>query len=56
VTAWIAGRSYLVPEDVRAVFAPVIAHRLVLQPVHELRRAEFVPPLVDAILAKVAAP
>ncbi len=56
VTAWLAGRGYLVPEDVRAVFAPVVAHRLALQPVHELRRPELVPALVDGILAQVAAP
>ena len=35
----------LVPEDVRAVFRPVMAHRIFLDPVYELRRDALVASL-----------
>jgi len=56
VQAWLAGRDSVVPEDVQAVFVPVIAHRLVLRPVYEYRRAELVPVLLAGILKTVSAP
>ena len=56
VAAWIDGRDHVRPEDVRAVFAECIGHRLCLQPVHELRRGAIVPALVTAILLQVPAP
>ncbi|NKZ06945.1 MoxR family ATPase [Actinomadura latina] len=37
VRAAAAGRSYLVPEDVKALAVPVIAHRLLVTPEAELR-------------------
>ncbi|MDZ5458339.1 AAA family ATPase [Azohydromonas lata] len=56
VAAWLDGRDHLVPEDIQAVFHEVLAHRLVLQPVYELRRAALVPALTAAILQSVPAP
>jgi MoxR-like ATPase len=56
VSAWLDGRSSVTPEDVQSVFAPATAHRLVLQPVYELRRQEIAPQLIDAILGRIAAP
>ena len=56
VTAWLEGRDYVTPEDVQAVFDVVIAHRLCLQPVYEMRRQEISGPLISGILAGVAAP
>ena len=56
VAAWLDGREHVRPHDVQAVFRETIAHRLVLQPVYELRRHELIGPLVDGILARVAAP
>ncbi|WP_051244451.1 AAA family ATPase [Azohydromonas australica] len=56
VAAWLDGRDHLVPEDLQAVFHEVLAHRLVLQPVYELRRAALVPALTAAILQAVPAP
>jgi len=56
VAAWLAGRAHVTPEDIRAVFAETIAHRLCLQPVHELRRTEISPLLIGELLARVAAP
>lgn len=37
VRAAAAGRSYIVPEDVKALAVPVIAHRLIVTPEAELR-------------------
>ncbi|MFA1538988.1 AAA family ATPase [Actinomadura monticuli] len=37
VRAAAAGRSYLVPEDVKALAGPVLAHRLIVTPEAELR-------------------
>ncbi len=54
--AWLEGRAYVTPEDVQAVFAETIAHRLVFDPVHELQRHEIAPRLMQAIVAAVAAP
>jgi len=56
VQAWLAGRDKVLPEDVQAVYAPVIAHRLVLKPVYEFRRAELVPALLNKILKTIGAP
>lgn len=54
--AWLDGRSYATPDDLRAVFYETIAHRLCLQPVYELRRIEIVDALMAGIVARVAAP
>ncbi len=56
VAAWLDGRSYATPEDLQAVFVETVAHRLVFQPVYELRRPEIVGPLMAGILAGVPAP
>jgi MoxR-like ATPase len=56
VAAWLDGRGYVTPEDLQAVFAETIAHRLCFQPVHETRRHELSAPLMQAILGAVAAP
>ena len=56
VAAWLDGRGYVTPEDVQAVFAETIAHRLCYQPVFEMRRQEISGRLMAAILANVAAP
>jgi MoxR-like ATPase len=56
VTAWLDGRGYVTPEDVQAVFVETLAHRLVFQPVYELRRSDIAPALMAGILEQVAAP
>ena len=56
VRAWLEGRDWLVPEDLRAVFPEVMAHRVFLEPIHELRRAEIVPALCRAVFETVPAP
>lgn len=56
VQAWMSGRHSLLPEDLRSVFMPCVAHRIFLTPVYELRRALLVPQLIHQILDRVAAP
>jgi MoxR-like ATPase len=56
VHAWLAGRDILVPEDLRAVFSEVIAHRVFLSPIYEARRSWVMPLLCRAVLERVAAP
>ena len=56
VAAWLAGRGYVVPEDVQAVFAEALRHRIFFTPVYEMRRAQIADALVAGILARVTAP
>jgi MoxR-like ATPase len=56
VAAWLDARDHMTPEDLQAVFGATIAHRLVFQPVYEMRRHDIAPQLIDALLASVAAP
>jgi MoxR-like ATPase len=56
VAAWLEGRGHVTPEDVQSVFNEVIAHRLVYQPVYEMRRQEISARLMAGIVASVAAP
>ncbi|MEM1873305.1 MAG: MoxR family ATPase [Acidilobaceae archaeon] len=55
--AWahIEGRSYVIPDDVKAVAYPALSHRLILKPEYEL---EGVQPeaVVKELLAKVPVP
>lgn len=54
--AWLNGRSYVEPDDIRNVFPEVMGHRIFLQPVYELRREEIVPSLIEALFSHVAVP
>ncbi|MGF3026274.1 AAA family ATPase [Methylobacterium aquaticum] len=56
VRAWLEGRDMLLPEDLRAVFAETMAHRIFLEPVYEMRRETIVPALCRAVLDTVPAP
>jgi MoxR-like ATPase len=50
--AALAGRDYVVPEDVKAVAVPALAHRLSLRPelwVQRLRPADIVAELLDRV-------
>lgn len=47
-SAFLAGRDHVLPEDVKALFVPVCAHRLILRPEHEsLDRKEILQSLLD---------
>ncbi|HPQ97031.1 MAG TPA: MoxR family ATPase, partial [Thiolinea sp.] len=54
VLAWLNGRDYLSPADIRDVFLPAIGHRLFFSPVYEQRREQIAPLLVQQILERVA--
>jgi len=56
VRAWLEGRDWLVPEDIRAIFPEVMAHRVFLEPIYEMRRAAIVPELCRAVFETVPAP
>ncbi|WP_433187701.1 AAA family ATPase [Actinoallomurus sp. CA-150999] len=55
VRAAAAGRSFVVPEDVKTLAAHVIAHRLMLTPEAELR-GRTAPELVAEVLSRVPVP
>jgi MoxR-like ATPase len=56
VAAWLADRSFVMPEDIRNVCPEVIGHRVYFRPVYELRHAEISAQLMRGILDHVAAP
>ncbi|MFC0402513.1 AAA family ATPase [Paraburkholderia rhizosphaerae] len=56
VVAWLAGRAYVEPDDVHAVIAPTLAHRVFFTPIYELRRAELAQALIQQIVERIAAP
>jgi len=56
VTAWLEGRDMVLPEDLRAVFGPVMAHRVFLDPIYETRRERIVPDLCRQVFERVPAP
>jgi MoxR-like ATPase len=56
VRAWLEGRDMVLPEDLRAVFQPVMAHRIFLDPIYELRRDRIVRDLCAQVFERVPAP
>jgi MoxR-like ATPase len=56
VNAWLNGRDSILPEDIRAVFQEIIAHRIFLDPIYELRQESLTRDLCAAIFAAVAVP
>jgi MoxR-like ATPase len=56
VNAWLNGRDAVVPEDIRSLFQEVIAHRIFLDPVYELRQEGLTRDLCAAIFAAVPTP
>ncbi|MFJ2032379.1 AAA family ATPase [Streptosporangium sp. NPDC087985] len=53
--AWLSGRSYVTPDDVKALARPAMRHRIQLRPEAELEGATP-DGLIDAILASVPVP
>ena len=53
--AWVQGRDYVLPADVKLIYPATVAHRIILTPDAEAagRKAEA---LVDEILKSVPAP
>jgi MoxR-like ATPase len=56
VVAWLAGRTYLTPDDIRTMAQPALGHRIFFTPVYELRRAQLSDELIAQILERVPTP
>ncbi len=54
VSAWLDGRSYVIPDDVRAMAVPVLAHRIVLS--YGYGKGNDARTLVENILKNTAVP
>jgi MoxR-like ATPase len=53
--AWLGGRDYVIPDDVKALARPVLRHRVQLRPEAELEGATA-DGVLDAVLAAVPVP
>jgi MoxR-like ATPase len=53
--AWLSGRPYVTPDEVKAVVKPCLRHRLALRPEHELEGATA-EGVLDGVLASVPVP
>ncbi|MEO8630947.1 MAG: MoxR family ATPase [Betaproteobacteria bacterium] len=56
VVAWLAGRTYLTPDDVQSLVPSALGHRIFFTPVYELRHAEIADALVAQILENIPTP
>lgn len=54
--AWLEGRDYLTPDDLRTVWPFVVTHRVFLNGAYALQHAHIAPKLLQAVLAHVSAP
>jgi len=53
--AWLSGRGFVTPDEVKAVAIPCLRHRLVLRPEHELEGATA-DGVIESVLASVPVP
>ncbi len=53
--AGIRGRNYVIPDDVKCIIAPVLAHRLVISPQAQLR-GRNAQDLIHEIVARIPVP
>jgi MoxR-like ATPase len=53
--AWLSGRDYVTPDDVKALARPTLRHRVALRPEAELEGVT-VDAVLDGVLASVPAP
>ncbi len=53
--AWLVGRDYVIPDDVKAVAPPLLRHRLILKPEAQLDGLEM-STVIAGILKRVAVP
>ncbi len=56
VRAWLEGRTYLIPDDIRAVFVEVIAHRIFVDPIYAIRGQDPVKRLCRAVFEATPTP
>jgi MoxR-like ATPase len=53
--AWLAGRNYTTPDDVKAIALPLLRHRLILKPEAQLDGL-MIDAVIAALLNQVAVP
>jgi MoxR-like ATPase len=53
--AWLDGRDYVIPDDVKAVAVPALSHRLILKPEQWLKGGKT-GAIVEELLRKIAVP
>ena len=53
--AWLAGRDFVIPDDVKALARPTLRHRIQLRPEAELEGATA-DGVIDAVLGSVQVP
>ena len=53
--AAIRGRSYVLPDDVKKIVAPVMNHRLIVRPESRLRKVTS-ETILESILCEIAVP
>jgi MoxR-like ATPase len=56
VSAWLAGRDHVLPDDIHAVLLPSLNHRVFLSPVYESRREQIMPLFVQALRNNISTP
>ncbi len=56
VSAWLAGRDHVLPDDVHAVLLASLTHRVFLSPIYEGRREQIMPLFVDALRKQISSP
>lgn len=54
--AWLEGRDYLTPDDIRAIWPVVVGHRVFFNGAYAMQRERLAPQLLQAVLDKVSAP
>jgi len=55
VNAWLNDRESVLPEDIHAVFHETVAHRLVFNPIYEMRRTEIARTLLSQAIRTISA-
>ncbi|MER3477873.1 MAG: magnesium chelatase, partial [Leptolyngbya sp. ERB_1_2] len=53
--AWLAGRKYVTPDDIKAVASPLLRHRLILRPEAQLDGVG-VDAVINTVLNQVPVP
>jgi len=56
VRAWLEGRDYMTPEDIREIFIEVLAHRIFVDPIYAIRGDDPVKRLCRAVFEATPAP
>jgi MoxR-like ATPase len=56
VRAWLEGRSYLTPDDIKDIFIEVISHRIFVDPIYALESDDVVRKLCAAVFNVTPAP